>query len=149
MNKSSVSGKFLIVTFAVLLGIFTGYSGYKLTAKTPAGQTADGTSVQRHPGDDVKVGDVFGSTDEKTFKDNAEGYLEFGGIDGEGSHKLLRPGGDNKTVYLTSSVIDLDKFQSMEIKVWGETNKGQKAGWLMDVGRVQVINLQGTVPTEE
>jgi hypothetical protein len=95
------------------------------------------------------VGDVFGVQDEKTFKDSAEGYLEIGGLDGEGSHKLLRPGGDSQTVYLTSSVTDLDKFDGMSVKVWGETFKGQKAGWLMDVGRVQIVSPQGEKPTEE
>lgn len=149
MKKSSTSGMIVVVLLAVVLGVATGFGGSKLSAKQPAGTTSDGTVVQRHPGESIKVGDVFGSTDESTFKDNAEGYLELGGIGGEGSHKLLRPGGDNKTVYLTSSVIDLDKLQGMEVKVWGETYKGQKAGWLMDVGRVQVVNVEGTAPTEE
>jgi hypothetical protein len=37
----------------------------------------------------------------------------------------------------------------MIVKVWGETNKAQKAGWLMDVGRVQVVNPQGEAPAEK
>ena len=92
-----------------------------------------------------KVGDEVGS-DEKTFKDNATGVLDQGGIDGEGSHKLYREGGESKTVYLTSSVVDLDQFVGHKIEVWGETFAAQKAGWLMDVGRVKIVELNAAKP---
>ena len=97
----------------------------------------------------VKNGDIFGSPDAETFKDSAQGYLEAGGLESEGSHKLLRPGGDSQTVYLTSSVTDLDKFLGMEVKIWGETFKAQQAGWLMDVGRVEIVNTQAQAPSED
>lgn len=132
---------------AIAAGIATGYGGARLQAKTSG--SFGGAPLQQVAGSNVNAGDIFGSPDEKTFKDSAEGYLEAGGLDGEGSHKLLRPGGDSQTVYLTSSVTDLSKFEGMSIKVWGETFKAQKAGWLMDVGRVQVINPQGQPPAEE
>ncbi len=67
------------------------------------------------------------------------GTLEKGGIDGEGTHKLIREGGESQTAYLTSSIIDLDPLVGKKVQVWGETFKGQKAGWLMDVGRVKVL----------
>jgi hypothetical protein len=97
----------------------------------------------------VKNGEVFGLPDTETFKDSAEGYLEEGGLEGEGSHHLLRAGGASQTVYLTSSVTDLDKFKGMQVKIWGETFKAQHAGWLMDVGRVQVVATQGNKPAEK
>lgn len=96
----------------------------------------------------IKNGDVFGSNETDSFKDTAQGYLQAGGMNGEGSHSLLRTGGKSQTVYLTSSVTDLDQFVGMEVKVWGETFGGQSAGWLMDVGRIEVINTQGTSPEE-
>ncbi len=65
--------------------------------------------------------------------------MEKGGLEGEGSHKLIRPGGDDQTVYLTSSIVDLDKFAGHKVKVWGETFSSQKAGWLMDVGKLKVL----------
>jgi len=37
----------------------------------------------------------------------------------------------------------------MEVKIWGETFKAQKAGWLMDVGRVEIVNPDGEAPLEE
>ena len=48
-----------------------------------------------------------------------------GGIDGEGTHKLIRDGGPSKTAYLTSSVIDLDQFVGKKVKIWGETRAAQ------------------------
>lgn len=82
---------------------------------------------------------IVGSKDTSVFKDMAEGQLELGGIDGEGTHKLIRPGGDSQTVYITSTVLDLEQFVGKKIRVWGQTHAAQKAGWLMDVGRVEVL----------
>lgn len=70
--------------------------------------------------------------------DTAEGKLVEGGIGGEGTHHLEREGGATKYVYLTSSVIDLQSFVGKNVEVWGETQASKKAGWLMDVARVQV-----------
>lgn len=94
----------------------------------------------------VKVGDVVGIKDKETFRDNAEGVLVTGGVDGEGSHHLVRPGGKSQNVYLTSSIVDLDLFVDHQVKVWGETFAAQRAGWLMDVGRVEVIELNAELP---
>lgn len=71
--------------------------------------------------------------------DEATGVLKAGGIEGEGSHHLERDGGPSQNVYLTSSVINLDDFVGEKVTVLGETNKGQKAGWLMDVGKIRII----------
>lgn len=87
----------------------------------------------------IKTEKMAGSTDTKVFKDVAEGTLEKGGIDGEGTHKLIRPGQESQPVYLTSSLVSLDDYVGKKIRVWGETFAAQKAGWLMDVGRVEVL----------
>ncbi len=142
----------ITILSVVALGIGIG-GGYMLSRRRPADQPlADKGSevIATVAGnvDDIKKGDVFGSSDAASFKDNAQGFLVSGGLDGEGSHTLLRPGGPSQTVYLTSSVTDLEKFIDMEIKVWGETFKGQKVGWLMDVGRVEIINPKGEAPTD-
>lgn len=80
-----------------------------------------------------------GIADEETFRDSAEGTLESGGIEGEGTHHLVREGGESQTVYLTSTVIDLESFVGKKVKVWGETITARQAGWLMDVGKVKVV----------
>lgn len=152
-SRTSPKLPILLAVVAVVAGIGTGFGGAKLSANNTSGSLLGGsetaTPIARVAGETINAGDVFGVQDEQTFKDSAEGYLEIGGLDGEGSHSLLRPGGPSQTVYLTSSVTDLDRFEGMTIKVWGETNKGQKAGWLMDVGRVQVVNPQGEAPAED
>lgn len=79
-----------------------------------------------------------GIADEATFKDSAEGTLEEGGIAGEGTHHLTREGGVSQTVYLTSTVVNLDDFIGKKVKVFGQTISAKKAGWLMDVGLVKV-----------
>jgi hypothetical protein len=141
----------LVAVVAIVAGVATGWGGAQLeSSAAPGGLTGtNGEPLQQVATGQVKDGDVFGVADEKTFKDTAEGYLQKGGVDGEGSHSLLRAGGVSQTVYLTSSVTDLDKFEGMTVKVWGETFKGQKAGWLMDVGRVQIVSTQGQAPAEE
>lgn len=80
-----------------------------------------------------------GSKDEKTFKDTATGVLKSGGIKGEGTFHLERPGGETQTVYLTSTVIDLSTFSGKKVQIWGQTYAGKNTPWLMDVGRVKVV----------
>ena len=60
-------------------------------------------------------------------------------IEDEGQYHIERPGGVSQNVYLTSTTVDLSQFIGKKIRVWGETFSAQKAGWLMDVGLVEVI----------
>lgn len=86
-----------------------------------------------------QVKKMAGIADKKTFKDQAEGILREGGINGEGNFHLERPGGESQNVYLTSSTVDLSLYLGKKVRVWGETFKGEKAGWLMDVGFVELL----------
>ena len=91
-------------------------------------------------GDDIiQTKNEVGSTDTKTFRDTAQGVIEAGGLNGEGTHKLIRTGGPSQTVYLVSSIVDLDQYVGKKVDVWGETIRAQKVGWLMDVGRLKMI----------
>jgi hypothetical protein len=141
----------IIVIFLVIIILGVG-SGYLLNSRLSAGSTLSlggNNALQSSvPASGLKVGDVIGNADEKTFKDKSTGVLEEGGINGEGSHRLLREGGPSQTVYLTSSVVDLDEFVGHKVTVWGETFAAQRAGWLMDVGRVKVEELNATPPEE-
>lgn len=115
----------------VLLGVGT---GYLLSRRVPsANDTASGKPEM------IKTEKVEGVSDTKTFKDSAEGMLEKGGINGEGTHKLVREGGPSQTAYLVSSVIDLDSYVGKKVKIWGETFAAEKASWLMDVGKIEVL----------
>lgn len=76
----------------------------------------------------------------KDFKgDSATGVLELGGIKGEGTHHLTNEAGPSHYVYLTSSVVDLDKFIGKKVQVWGDTLAAKQAPWLMDIVMVKVV----------
>lgn len=135
----------LVSILVIVAGSATGWTLYGLIGSSSSSSGSD-QAIQQIPGAQINAGDVFGSNDTETFPDTAEGFLQAGGIDGEGSHSLLRPGGPSQTVYLTSSVTDLDKLVNMQVIVWGETYKGQQAGWLMDVGRVEVVDPNASAP---
>ena len=135
-SKSKFSPKIIVALILVaIVGILTGYflSGTG-GVQNLASQNSGILNLSSAP-----KGTVIGSDDTKTFKDAVEGTLREGGIEGEGAFHLERPGGESQNVYLTSSVVDLSKFVARKIKVWGETQKAQRAGWLMDVGRVEVL----------
>lgn len=149
MNKSASKSLVILAVIAVVAGIGTGFGAFKLQAGGSSVSTGPKDSaLQQVAGTSIKAGDIFGIKDDQTFKDSAEGYLAEAGADDEGSHILVRPGGVSQTVHLTSSSTDLDKFKGMEIRIKGETFKGQKAGWLMDVGQVEVLKVQGEKPSE-
>lgn len=122
----------LIVAIVVLAGVGT---GYVLAVQE---QEQGGVTVSETGSKTIKTEKVFGSLDQ-TFKDEVEGMLEKGGIGGEGTHHLVRDGGPSQYVYLISSVVDLEQFVGKKVKVWGETNAAQYAGWLMDVGKLELL----------
>lgn len=134
-SKSGFFSMKLVLTLIIVavLGIGT---GYMLRLGSVGNSVFPGGGVM---GGSAQKGKTYGSNDTKTYKDVAEGVLEEGGIEGEGQYHLVRPGGESQNVYLTSSTVDLAQFQKKKVKVWGQTQDAQKAGWLMDVGRVEVL----------
>lgn len=117
----------------VVLGIGSGF----IIAKATVSKAITGNEIKNSS--QVQKGSTFGSNDTNVFKDTAEGVLKSGGIDGEGQYHLERKGGDSQNVYLTSSAVDLSLVKDRKVKIWGQTQKAQHAGWLMDVGRVEVL----------
>lgn len=130
MNKVMVGGIFVVL---VGLGIGTGYILARTLNQSSNGVRNDGAVVKME-----QSKRAVGVTDTKAFPDSATGVLEAGGLNGEGTHKLIREGGPSQTVYLISSVVDLDQFLGKEVTVWGQTMAAKKAAWLMDVGRVEL-----------
>lgn len=118
----------------VFLGVFTGWrlSGSKSST------SVDTSKMQTE--EITKSETEAGLADESAFSDSVEGELVEGGIQGEGTHHLERAGGPSQNVYLTSTVIDLQSFVGKNVKVWGETLSAVNAGWLMDVGKIKVVN---------
>lgn len=123
-----------VLILIALLGVGTGFVLAKTGGNSSAGIIGNGSNSGT-----ASVGKIVGSDDTKTFKDTAEGILKPGGIGDEGQFHLERDGGPARYVYLISSLVDLSQFTGKKVKVWGQTQKAQKAGWLMDVGRVEVL----------
>lgn len=148
-TKNLMTNKFILpISFilVIALGVYSG-AMLKTTLAKKGSIPPELAGIQADiPESGVKVGDIFGSANEKSFNTSAVGVIDKGGINGEGTHKLVRPGGISQTVYLTSSVIDLDSLVGHQVTIWGETFKGQKAGWLMDVGRAKIEALNAPLP---
>ena len=123
-----------ILVLSVVLGSVTGVTLAKKGSSTLAGIPVAPNAAPK-----------AAHQDERTFKDFAEGTIKARPAPKnpseyvEGSHLLVR---DNNAypVALTSSVVDLSEYEGKKVKVYGETQKALKEGWLMDVGRVEVIN---------
>ncbi len=83
-----------------------------------------------------------GVKDPSTIKDvtDATGILKTGGIKGEGSFHLVRPGGEDQTVYLTSTTVDMNPYIDKKVQVWGQTLASKNAGWFMDVMKIKVVD---------
>lgn len=123
----------------IVLSIFTGIgSGYVFAAnaKSGIGPTSPTDLINEKP--------KSAAQDNRTFRDFAEGKVtkkpepKKGADYSEGTHLLIRDAG--VPVALTSSVVDLSLYEDKKVKVYGETQKALKEGWLMDVGRVEEIN---------
>lgn len=116
----------------VLLGVFAGkmLSGVNIAGNTsglPSSVAKNGAGNSNEAG-----------TATAECKDEAEGTLEEGGKEGEGTHHLVRSADSTKDVYLGSTVLDLQSFVGKKVKVTGQTTASKKAGWLMDVCKIKV-----------
>jgi len=128
-NMSLVVGAFLVVVVGVGMA-------WLLSRNMWGGV---GGSKSAAPG--AKVTSTGAGMLDPTIKyDTATGMLVDGGISGEGTQHLERDGGPSKNVYMTSSIVDLSSFIGKKVQVWGETLASKKAGWLMDVAKIQVVN---------
>lgn len=122
-----------ILLASLILGAASGYL-LAQTGPTPSKLITGGSKAQPPP--------KTAQSDTKTFRDFAEGTIQKREEPKdlkeyvEGTHLLIRDG--TPPVALTSSVLDLSQYEGKKIKVFGETQKAIKEGWLMDVGRVEV-----------
>ena len=131
--KSGPNNTWKLVVGAILV-VVLGVSGAwllssKVVNKSNSGSAAPGVTV---------TANGAGMLDPNVKYDDATGDLKDGGIGHEGTHHIEREGGPTHYVYLTSSVVDLSTFVGKKVQVWGQTQASKKAGWLMDVAKIQV-----------
>jgi len=133
LNKVFSTISIIVVLF---LGILSGYFLARKSSGKSVLLSGGGKTNQKF---NYSKGQEFGIIKNLMAKDTATGIIESGGLDGEGTHHLVREGGPSQTVYLTSSALDLDRFTGQKVQIWGETNKLQKAGWFMDVLKIKIL----------
>lgn len=128
-TKSTKMKSLLVGVIVILAGVGTGYmlSGASAKGTTPA------------PTSNVAENPESPEVDETVFSDTAVGTLHEGGIEGEGTHYLDTGAGEEKYVYLLSTVLNLDSFVGKKVEVAGQTLAAEHAGWLMDVGRIKEV----------
>jgi len=136
VKKLPISPKTKMTTIVIgvaviLLGvgsgwIFAGKGSSNSKASTNV-RVADETSVSQD------------GVDESLFPDTAEGELKEGGLNGEGTHYLDRGLGEEKNVALLSTVLNLDNYIGKKIEIWGNSVTSPQVGWLMDVGKVKIL----------
>lgn len=126
----------VLIALVVVAGIFTGIvlsSRGKNAAKAKAASKASINEDTLNPEQKQSF--------TQTFRDSSDGVIQKNDtMDkyAQGTHRLVRPGGEDQTAFLTSSVLDLDQFIGKKVKVFGETFGSSQVGWLMDVGKVEV-----------
>lgn len=129
-----LSSFLLLLLSVILVGTVIGFGAAQIKSQ----QKKSTVSTSTKQTDTVQKS--AGIADKKTFKDSAEGLLKEGGFEDEGSFHLERkPGDTSQNAYLTSSTVDLSQYVGKKVKVMGQTYKGQKAAWLMDVGYVEIV----------
>ncbi len=123
-----------VLILSVLLGTIAGYLLSKNNNNTSPLASSNSSSTNTIPKSPQQ--------DTQTFSDFAEGVIQpmptpkNPGTYVEGTHLLIRSGA--VPVALTSSVVDLNQYNGKKVKVYGQTQKALKVGWLMDVGKVEV-----------
>lgn len=134
-KKTGKNSNMKIVGIFIAVILFGLGSGYVLASKNSSSDNS-GSNVSLMG---AEKGKIFGAESTKGFDSPAEGIIKEGGIEGEGAFHMERPGGDDQTVYLTSSSVDIGKFINKKVRVWGKSQDAQHAGWLLDVGRLEVL----------
>jgi hypothetical protein len=128
-NPMLIATAFVVVLGGLLVGWLI--SGKKTNTTNPSVQSSSTVSDS---------GKEAGAKDTSKFKDGPIGTLQVGGIKGEGTYHMDRPGGATQTVYLTSTVIDMAPFVGKKVQVWGETQASKYAPWFMDVVKIKVVD---------
>ena len=129
--------KLILVFLGVMIVLSGVVMGWLITRGGASKKVSETGKVVVGVGGEIEEAGV---EDDESFPDTAEGMLVKGGKDDEGTHHLDRSDlGSGKDVYLYSLTVELGSFEGKRVQVWGKTVSSQKAGWLMDVGRVKVI----------
>lgn len=142
-DYQSKGGKpFIFLLGAMLIILLGSGTGYLLSSKFSSSEQRKTQSSWPSDKKEVKKGEIYGLDNLEVYRDKAVGVVKVNdkSFTDEGSHVLIRDENNpSQNAYLTSTVLDLNLFIERKVEVRGETFAAQKAGWLMDVGRVEVL----------
>src|SRR6187455_1685182 len=108
-NLTPILGAFAVVILGVV-------SAWLITSRT-----STGTGTKSTNSGTILTSKSSGTLDPKVKYDNTKGELKEGGNSNNGTHHLVREGGDSQNVYLTSSTVDLSDYVGKKVEVWGQT----------------------------
>ena len=137
MTKSNMLTRQAIMIYVAVFVLGALLGGGVYAARSQGTTKVGGQRVQV-----VKTSTEEGVKDPAVYKDTATGKLvaNDGKVTSEGTHILVR-GDVSQNVYVTSTVVDLSKYENKVVQVWGQTYQGSdpKTGWLIDVGSVKIV----------
>lgn len=126
----------VLIAFVVVgMGVLTGWF---LSGTKASSDTKTGAANQSKNSDEKTASGEEGALDEEVKYGEVEGKLVEGGIKGEGTHHIERNNNPSQYAYLSSTVIDLDKYIDKNVHIWGETISSVNAPWLMDVVKIKI-----------
>ncbi len=137
-------GRLLLFVVGALAIVSAGTATGYLLADSSGEQASSPEATVEQPKERPKSAE-----EDKAFSVCAEGKLEALKESDlatyDGTYRLVT-GEVGKDAYLTSSVVELSKYEGDRVTVWGESHASRKVGWLMDVGRIS--QKTGTCPRQ-
>ncbi|GEM_PF-1506810 len=130
-SRSSRFKPSLIILALILVGVAAGFGVSYIARGKTLGLSSNPTKKVAEAEADVFRDEATGTIAKKTAKDPNKFAT--------GTHKLVRDGGVNQTVYLISSIYNLDDYDGKKVKVFGETLSSENVGWLLNVGKIEEV----------
>ena len=131
----SMTSRFKLVVGVVAIIFMGSLTGFVLSR----GKTAKATKEGSISPDLIKASNEAGYKDTKLFESIVTGIVKKGGLFGDGTHSLIKDSNPKNPAALLSSVVDLDEYVDRHVQVWGRSQKGLKAAWLLEVGRIKIL----------
>ena len=125
-NPQSKLKKFLPIILIIIIVAGGIFSGLVFSSRSKSSQLASKSAIEEE-----NLSPEQKQSFNQTFRDEAEGTIENNDEKekyAQGTHKLIRPGGESQTAYLTSSPLDLDVYNGKKEKVFGETFRSSQVG---------------------
>lgn len=130
-----MTSRFKLITVSVLIVLVGSVVGFGLSRSKVVKASKEGSISPEL----IKTSIEAGYKDTKLFESIVTGTVKKGGLFGDGTHTLVQDSNPKNPAALLSSVVDLDEYVDKHVQIWGRSQKGLKAAWLLEVGRVKIL----------